>query len=143
MQPLQILRQYCREILKVKPNLLSLLKALIVLSNHELGEILFLADFSLQRFKEILDHHTGENIEEENLVREVVKKFENPTGFHLLLMLCESNVPLGRDLKYSGLNIQTLKEDLNNRLARSNRKLVHNDEFQRSLLTDIKNIFCN
>jgi hypothetical protein len=127
----------------MRPTFRALLKAASVLNEVELGEMFYLANFSLGKFLEILKHPTGENREEECLIKEVVIKYNHPLEYHLLLAVIESRIPLAQELQRSGLSMQVFREMLDTRIAAYERKLMSDNEFKKHSLVDLHRFICN
>jgi hypothetical protein len=114
-----------------------------MLNEAELGKMLYLANFSLGKFLEILNHPSGKNKEEESLIKKVVIKYNHPLDYHLLLALVESRIPLAQDLRQSGLSMEVLREMLGTRIATYERKLFGDNEFKKHSLVDLPRFIFN
>ena len=82
-------------------------------------------------------------LEEEMLVKSVIKTYDSPTGYHLLLAICNANMPLVQELVNDGIDLNLFRKNIEDHLKAAEDKLFHEGEFQPQPLIDTNKIIFN
>ena len=136
------LRNICRRKDINDQSFRSLLLAAAVYDKKAFGRIFYLCGFSLSKFEDIIKGCKEINVDEDRLVIEVIKRYNEPTDLHLVKILCEIEVPLSIELKKLGLDMFGLKNEINKMLS-PDKKVFEKNEFLDDPLTNFLNIHLN
>jgi hypothetical protein len=136
------LRNICKLSANTPQTYRSLLLVAAEYDKEILGEILFKSNYSLSKFICILKNTTQSHLEEDRLIIEAIKNYNEPTDLHLLMLLSKANIPLSIELKDKGLEMNLFEEELNKIIGCRN-KIINKNEFVDDPLTKISNIQLN
>ena len=136
------LRNICNLNAITTQNFRSLLIVAAEYDRDTLGEIFYKCNFTLSAFLSIIRDNKLFHHDEDRLIIEAIKNYDEPSDLHLLLLLGKADIPLSQELKDKGLEMNLLEEELNKIIGCRN-KIINKNAFVDDPLTKISNIQMN